>query len=152
MTVSSLKLQVARVVGAVAVVATAAVGAVAGQDLPVWRLGAPSVRLDGGDVPFFRVVGAHFLPDGSIAVADAGNARVAVYAPSGPIRRSLGREGDGPGEFRALSHLFVFGDTIAVYDQVALRFTHWYASDDTPRSWRYLSYGDAPPTDRKSVV
>ncbi len=146
MAVGSFKLQAGCVGGAVTVAAVIAASAVAGQDLPAWRLGAPSVRLDGGDIPFFRVVGAQSLPDGSIAVADAGNARVAVYSPSGQLRRSLGREGDGPGEFRALSHLFVFGDTIAVYDQVALRFTHWYATEDTPRSWRYLSYGDAPPT------
>jgi hypothetical protein len=127
-------------------VAVVAVSSAAAQDLPTWSLGTRGVQLDGGAMPFYRVTGAQFLPDGSIAVADAGNARVAVYAPSGNLLRSLGREGDGPGEFRSLSHLFVFGDTIAVYDQIALRFTIWDAIDARPRSFRYLTYGVAPPT------
>jgi hypothetical protein len=145
-TLGTFSMQVVRVSRAIAIVVVAAASSLAGQDLPAWGLGTARVRLDGGPTPFYRVVDARLLPDGAIAVADAGNARVAIYSPAGEMLRSLGREGDGPGEFRSLSHLFLFGDTIAVYDQVALRFTHWYAADDTPRSWRYLSYGDAPPT------
>jgi hypothetical protein len=52
-------------------------------DLGVWSLGAPGFATDGGSTPFHRVTGAAFLGDGSVAVADAGNARVAVFAPSG---------------------------------------------------------------------
>ena len=131
-------------VTAMVVVATAS--GVSSQDLPEWTLGAASLQLDGGETPLFRVTGAQFMPDGSIAVADAGNARIAVYAVSGRLLRSLGREGDGPGEFRSLSHLFVFEDTIAVYDQVNLRFTLWDETDAAPRTWSYLAYGAAPPS------
>ena len=131
-------------VTAMVVVATAT--GVSGQDLPEWTLGATSLQLDGGETPLFRVTGAQFMPDGSVAVADAGNARIAVYAVSGRLLRSFGREGDGPGEFRSLSHLFVFEDTIAAYDQVNLRFTLWDGTDATARTWPYLAYGDAPPS------
>jgi hypothetical protein len=58
---------------------------------------------------------------------------------------SLGREGYGPGEFRSPSHLFVFGDTITVYDQLALRFTIWNGPEFQPRSWGQLAYGAAAP-------
>jgi hypothetical protein len=130
----------------IAVVVIATATSVVGQDLPAWTLGAASLELDGGETPFFRVTGAQFMTDGSVAVADAGNARIAVYEASGRLLRWLGREGDGPGEFRSLSHLFVFEDTIVAYDQVNLRFTLWDGTDAAPQTWRYLAYGDAPPS------
>lgn len=117
----------------------------AAPELGVWSLGAPGFATDGGSTPFHRVTGAAFLGDGSVAVADAGNARVAVFAPSGELLHSLGGEGDGPGEFRSPSHLFVFGDTITVYDQLALRFTVWNGPEFQPRSWGQLAYGAAAP-------
>ena len=140
----SLRWQTVRAGCVASIVVVATAGGVAGQDLPEWTLGAASLELDGGETPFFRVAGAQFLPDGSVAVADAGNARVAVFAVSGELLRSLGREGEGPGEFRSLSHLFVFEDTIVAYDQVNLRFTLWDGTDAPPQTWRYLAYGDCP--------
>lgn len=40
-------------------------------------------------------------PDGRIVIADPGSGKVRVYSPTGRLLRSLGRNGDGPGEFRS---------------------------------------------------
>jgi hypothetical protein len=85
--VGTFSMRVARVSRATAIVVVAAASSLAGQDLPAWGLGTASVRLDGGPTPFYRVVDARLLPDGSIAVADAGNARVAIYSPAGEMVR-----------------------------------------------------------------
>ena len=113
--------------------------------LESWSVGDPSFASDGESVPFHRVTGAALRTNGFVVVADAGNARIAVFAPTGELVHSLGGEGDGPGEFRSPSHLFVFGDTIAVYDQLALRYTIWDSPETEPRSWGQLAYGSAAP-------
>ncbi len=45
------------------------------------------------------VAGAAFLTDGTVVVLDAVERRLHFYAADGRLRRSVGREGTGPGEF-----------------------------------------------------
>lgn len=52
------------------------------------------------DYPLVTIVGLDVAPDGRLAVADAGDARVSLYSSSGELLTSIGRRGDGPGEFR----------------------------------------------------
>lgn len=85
---------------------------------PEWRLAETLVRIGTEAVPeavFHRVAGAVRLANGDIAVADGGSNQVR-YFRSGAFVRSFGREGDGPGEFRSMSRLIRFGDTLAVHD------------------------------------
>lgn len=49
-----------------------------------------------------RVVGATELPDGSIALGNGGTNEVRIYGPEGAFIRSVGRTGQGPGEFEYL--------------------------------------------------
>jgi hypothetical protein len=46
------------------------------------------------------VIGATRLPNGLIAIGDGSTPRIVLFTAEGKIQRSLGREGDGPGELR----------------------------------------------------
>jgi len=54
-----------------------------------------------GDEPtqFFRIMDVGVDPSGRIYVVDARNFRVQVFDPSGAFLRTIGRQGQGPGEF-----------------------------------------------------
>jgi hypothetical protein len=61
----------------------------------------------------------NWLSDGRIAVADAAENRILVFDTSGNLLRSLGRAGEGPGEFRRLSQVrrTLAGDSLVTFDQ-----------------------------------
>lgn len=54
---------------------------------------------DEGPTSFARIVGAARLSDGRIAVANAQPSEIRMFSASGAFLRSLGRNGEGPGEF-----------------------------------------------------
>lgn len=95
---------------------------------PVWHEGeawavADSPALDltksgqGHAHEFFNVLDADRLSDGSIVVAEAGGSEIRLFSPKGAHVRTLGREGDGPGEFRWLGQVAVLpGDSLWAYD------------------------------------
>ncbi|HSA58025.1 MAG TPA: 6-bladed beta-propeller [Gemmatimonadaceae bacterium] len=60
--------------------------------------------------------------DGSVLVVDARPTLIKVYDPNGRHVRSIGREGSGPGEFRA-AYIAVRGDTLVVQDPQNSRAT-----------------------------
>jgi hypothetical protein len=90
----------------------------------------PAVLLDlatsgsGGWHEFHRVRDATRLADGSIAVADGGSNEIRVFSAAGEFSISIGREGAGPGEFRALSSVDRFGDdSLLAFDPGLQRLT-----------------------------
>ena len=59
---------------------------------------------------------------GRFYVSDADRTRIAVFGANGLLIRTIGREGDGPGEFRQITRITVTrGDTIRVYESVPPR-------------------------------
>ena len=81
-----------------------------------WRL-HPDLQVGDVDGPmaFGNVRWVAPGPDGGMLVLDSQSRRVHLFARDGSHRRSFGREGDGPGEFRRpASVTFVPGDRIAV--------------------------------------
>lgn len=65
----------------------------------------------------FRVVGAVRLANGSIVIGNAGTYELRLYDATGIHLRTVGREGEGPGEFRMVSHLRRLpSDSLAVLD------------------------------------
>lgn len=79
-----------------------------------------------GEEPYLLhdVAGAVELEDGRIVVLNAGSHEVRIYDGEGRHLRSLGREGDGPGEFRGPARLrHVGGDTVEVVDEELRRTT-----------------------------
>ena len=63
-----------------------------------------------------NVVGATRLDDGRIVVANGGTGEIRFYDPSGRFVSSVGRPGEGPGEFGSLGMLFRLGDSLVAYD------------------------------------
>ena len=54
--------------------------------------------------------------DGNIYLLDSQLSEVKVFSPDGEPLKTLSREGDGPGEFRALSSVHVLpGDTLLLW-------------------------------------
>jgi hypothetical protein len=60
--------------------------------------------------------------DGSVLVVDSRPTQVKVYGPDGRLRRIIGREGSGPGEFLS-GYAAVRGDTLVVQDPQNARAT-----------------------------
>lgn len=79
---------------------------------------------DGEPHEFFGVTDALRLRDGSIAVALGRAGEIRFFSSTGEFLRTVGRRGDGPGEFRRLVGLEPFrGDSILAFDTQAQRVT-----------------------------
>jgi len=107
---------------------------------PTWRID-PTPTLDlGGTMSrngpaLYRIAEVLRLEDGRIVVANGGSNSLEVFAPDGTRLRSVGRSGDGPGEFRALSWVGrLKGDTLAAWDSGLGRLSLFSSSGDYVRS------------------
>jgi hypothetical protein len=70
-----------------------------------------------GAVVFGTANGATRLPSGAIAIADASSQTVRFFSPDGQPTRSVGRSGQGPGEFRSIAWMGSCGaDSVYVWD------------------------------------
>lgn len=77
-----------------------------------------------GDAAFSTIHSALRLESGEIVVADGPPSRVAVFSPEGAYLHSLGRRGEGPGEYQDACCLTLFQDSlVAVYDTRLARLT-----------------------------
>ena len=72
---------------------------------------------------FGDVTGATRLPDGSVVVADRLSASLRYFSPEGRFIRSVGRKGEGPGEFDYLAALRRCGDSLHAQDIGPRRIT-----------------------------
>jgi len=73
---------------------------------------------------FYRVRDALKLPDGGIVVANYGSSEVRFFDSSGHFVKSVGREGEGPGEFQRIDKVSLMpGDSVAVADYWLRRIT-----------------------------
>lgn len=91
------------------------------SDSDAWRIeSAPVLDLSasgsGPNHEFFRVRGMRRLSNGSLAVANGGSNEIRLYSADGSHIASLGGEGDGPGEFRAIVGFDNAGDSLIVLD------------------------------------
>lgn len=71
----------------------------------------------------YRVRGVAVGPGDTLFIPLMRELVIQVYAPDGRHVRTIGRAGEGPGEFRGLSTVFVIGDTIVVNDPRLYRTT-----------------------------
>ncbi len=67
---------------------------------------------------------------GLLLVAESNPQQVKVYDSSGRYLRSIGRQGEGPGEFKA-AYIAVHGDTLVVQDPRATRASSFLVSTGT---------------------
>lgn len=71
----------------------------------LWTRGGES-----DDVFFGAAAQVHAGPGGQVLVLDSRLSEVKVLGPDGELVRTLGREGDGPGEVRRPGDMFIAGD------------------------------------------
>lgn len=95
--------------------------------LPEWKLSPPRIVFGIDDIDLHRVRGAQLMPGGRVAIADAGNARIVLFAGNGKVEKTIGRAGSGPGDFRGLTDIAVFGDTLLAYDGMLNKVSRWRA-------------------------
>jgi hypothetical protein len=120
-----------------------AVPTVSGAPLVIAPVPRLSVGVVDGDTAqqFDRVVTPFLLPSGALVVPDAGSKVIRVFNPDGSFARTLGREGEGPGEFSFLLGAWGRGDTIeAASGRRSIRIT------------RFLPGGAVETVDLENVV
>lgn len=92
-----------------------------------WRIDErPIVQIGAVEGPaeyqFTELVGAVRLSDGRIVVADRGASELRLFGSDGGFLAVVGRQGEGPGEFRRLEYVGVFqGDSLATFDSALRR-------------------------------
>jgi hypothetical protein len=65
-----------------------------------------------------------FMADGAVVIANAGSSEIRIYRQDGSLVRTLGAEGEGPGEFRSIEWARPYaGDSLAVWDGWLRRLT-----------------------------
>lgn len=92
------------------------------EDVPAWRLVEPPL-IDLGVIEgdanymFYRVTDAVRMPGARIVVLDGGSAELRFFASDGGFIRTVGRQGEGPGEFLMPTAIWrTAGDSIVVFD------------------------------------
>jgi 6-bladed beta-propeller len=77
-----------------------------------------------------RVRGVVRLSDGRIVVGEAGASELRYFDAHGEYIRTVGRKGEGPGEFSSLFGIYALGDTVFAYDYRLSRVTLFGAEGD----------------------
>lgn len=112
------------------------------EAIPEWTIApTPSLTPSGvergsGDSTAFALIGAvRWLSQGGLVVADAEGRRLFIFDSAGGLARTLGRSGDGPGEFRDVTTVQVLpGDTLATFDGRLRRISFWHPARGFIRS------------------
>lgn len=105
-------------------------------EIDQWLVIQDSIGVEMGDSNhvFGAIVGAQYLPNGNIAIADMAKTCINIYSPLGEYLGSVGQKGQGPGEYLMLSAFEVtpengfivpdaMGGKINFYD-AGYNFTH----------------------------
>lgn len=81
-----------------------------------WQLSDRPIELGAGtpEGEFTRIAGLTLLSGGGVAVADAVTQSIRVFDATGRFVHTIGRRGQGPGEYQAIALLAQAGDTLLV--------------------------------------
>lgn len=118
---------------------------------PVWSLVGPEVRIgsvDDSAYAFGYVRSLAVGPSGNVFSLHLNGSSVRVWSPDGKPAGTIGRKGDGPGEFQTPLALGFFGDTLWVMDVRAYRASYFTADGTflgTSAPKLNLGTGDASP-------
>ncbi|HJP55537.1 MAG TPA: 6-bladed beta-propeller [Gemmatimonadales bacterium] len=111
-------------------------GPTAWRDSSGWRL-VETARITGGDSAagdLANPTGAVIDPAGRLYVADQSPTEIKVFGRDGRLVRTIGRDGDGPGEFRS-PILGIHGTSLVVFDPRLARISLFDTSGRFLRSW-----------------
>lgn len=82
-----------------------------------------------------EVQAAALLSDGTLVIANGGSNQLHVFDPAGEHVRSMGRDGEGPGEFRSLNNVWAgAGDTLFAWDYQLRRLSVFSAAGEFVRT------------------
>jgi hypothetical protein len=117
------------------------------SDLPAIELSQPDVTIGvaDGDSAYllFGARGAARLSNGHIAVMNSGTNQIHVYDEEGRHVRTIGRRGNGPGEFNGLQRIgAIHGDTIVAYDIFLGRMTFFAPDGGVARTLPIEPFGN----------
>jgi hypothetical protein len=106
----------------------AANAAPAWQDGRGWRFAATPSAVIGEaesrpDDQLEHVAGALIVSDSLVVVADGGARQIRYFSLRGTHLRTVGRQGNGPGEFRLIEWMGARRDTVVVWDPFGSRIT-----------------------------
>lgn len=73
------------------------------------------------DDEFASVSSVTLGPEGSLYVADHGNNEIRVFDRTGVLTRTIGRQGEGPGEFSSIFSIQWMGETLMAMDRANAR-------------------------------
>ena len=95
------------------------------REAAIWTVDpAPALVIDGGAAGFGLITDVVRLGDGSLAVGDAHHRHVRIFGADGSAGATVGRRGQGPGEFESIDELWAVGfDSVAVWDARLARYT-----------------------------
>ena len=115
------------VVGCAGEEATPSVTSVPGAPVRIEEAPSLSVGVVQGDTlqEFYRVTTPFLLPDGRLVVPLRSSSELRVFDPDGEFLQTLGRAGEGPGEFGSLASAWPRGDTIEAFDNRLVRITRF---------------------------
>lgn len=119
---------------------------------PAWTLSAAPLAVIGDDSPdatldLSTASMGGILSDGRVVVATAQPAQLLVFNADGTPGGSLGRQGEGPGEYRFLQAVLVLpGDTVLAFEIVRRKAIR-YAPDGT-----YVGETDFPLLDDRPIA
>ena len=104
-----------------------------GTPLEIERIAALSVGVLSGDTlqELDQVVTPFLLRDGRLVIPVAGASSIRIFDTDGRFGASLGRSGEGPGEFRSLSAAWSRGDTLEAFDNRLRRVTRFLPDGET---------------------
>jgi hypothetical protein len=98
---------------------------VGGGEWQIDSVASVVVGTEASGVLFDRISGAVRFADGRIAVADGGtSSRISLFSPEGSFEKEIASTGEGPGEFRWISHMSVGPeDSLYVFDRAQQRLS-----------------------------
>jgi hypothetical protein len=108
------------------------------EESDVWRIdessGVVVGETEGDDAYVFgQISGVAVDPLGQIHVADPQALQIRVFSPEGEFLRQVGREGEGPGEFKHIGGLALAPDGVAALDGGLGRVTVFGLTGDVVR-------------------
>lgn len=120
-----------------------------------WVL-AEEVRIGGvegdPDYLFGDIWGVAVDSHGRVFVLDFQEQHIRVYSPEGAYEQTIGRQGEGPGEFRAaVSLLMGPGDTLLVQDNRLFRINRFAPDGSSAGSYRMQLDDRQPQTSRATT-
>ena len=95
-----------------------------------WEL-VEDLRLDANAEDFSVIPWVFVGPQREIVVPEPQDSRLRVYDSTGTLVVTIGRRGEGPGEFQAVAPVFWAADTLVVFDMQLARATY-LLPDGTP--------------------